>query len=225
MKTNLLKKSLTAGFLMMIAFALSSCNGERLVANNNVISETRDLSGFEQVEAGGANNVHVAYGENFKVELRGSSNLVQAYETKIDNKTLTLRYNDDVNVDDDDVEVFVTLPMLNGVTLSGSGDMDIRGRFPEAKEFVVNINGSGDINVSESFSCVSLEVDISGSGKAELSNLQTVRSDVTISGSGDTYVHAEEQLDVRINGSGTVYYKGSPRVKSDINGSGQVKRL
>jgi|GEM_PF-650078 len=225
MKTNLLKKSLTAGFLMMIAFALSSCNGERLVANNNVISETRDLSGFEQVEAGGANNVHVVYGENFKVELRGSSNLVQAYETKIDNKTLTLRYNDDVNVDDDDVEVFVTLPMLNGVTLSGSGDMDIRGRFPEAKEFVVNINGSGDINVSESFSCVSLEVDISGSGKAELSNLQTVRSDVTISGSGDTYVHAEEQLDVRINGSGTVYYKGSPRVKSDINGSGQVKRL
>lgn len=225
MKTNLLKKSLTTGFLMMIAFALSSCNGERLVANNNVISETRDLSGFEQVEAGGANNVHVAYGENFKVELRGSSNLVQAYETKIDNKTLTLRYNDDVNVDDDDVEVFVTLPLLNGVTLSGSGDMDIRGQFPEAKEFVVNINGSGDINVSESFSCVSLEVDISGSGKAELSNLQTVRSDVTISGSGDTYVHAEEQLDVRINGSGTVYYKGSPRVKSDINGSGQVKRL
>jgi len=225
MKTNLLKKSLTAGFLMMIAFALSSCNGERLVANNNVISETRDLSGFEQVEAGGANNVHVAYGENFKVELRGSSNLVQAYETKIDNKTLKLRYNDDVNVDDDDVEVFVTLPLLNGVTLSGSGDMDIRGQFAEAKEFVVNINGSGDINVSESFSCVSLEVDISGSGKAELSNLQTVRSDVTISGSGDTYVHAEEQLDVRINGSGTVYYKGSPRVKSDINGSGQVKRL
>jgi hypothetical protein len=225
MKTKLWKKGLAAGFLMIIAFALSSCNGERLAANKDVISETRELSGFEQVEAGGANNVHVAYGENFKVELRGSSNLLQAFETKIDNKILTLRYNDDVNVDDDDVEVFVTLPLLNGLTLSGSGDMEIRGRFPEAKEFIVNINGSGDINVSESFSCVSLELDLSGSGKAELSNLQAVRSDVTISGSGDTYVHAEEELDVRINGSGTVYYKGSPRVKSDINGSGQVKRL
>lgn len=195
------------------------------MANKNVISETRDLSGFEQVEAGGANNVHVAYGESFKVELRGSSNLVQVYETKLDNKVLSLRYKDDINVDDDDVEVFVTLPLLNGLTLKGSGDMEVRGKFPEAKEFIVTINGSGDINVSESFSCLSAEVDISGSGKAELSNLQSVRSDVTISGSGDTYVHAEEELNVKINGSGTVYYKGSPRVKSDINGSGQVKRL
>ncbi|WP_407427818.1 GIN domain-containing protein [Arcticibacter sp.] len=225
MKTNLLKTGLTAGFLMIIAFILSSCNGERLVADNNVISEVRDVSGFERVEAGGANNVHIVYGQSFKVELKGSSNLVQAYETKVDNKTLILRYRDDVHVDDDDVEVFVTLPLLNGVTLSGSGDIDIRGEFPEAKKFIVNIDGSGDINISESFTCISLEADISGSGKAELTNLETVRSTIVISGSGDAYVHAEEELDVRINGSGTVYYKGSPRVKSDINGSGQVKRL
>lgn len=225
MKTNLFTKGLAAGLLLIIAFAFHSCNGERLVANNNIISETRDISGFERIEAGGANTVHVVYGDNFKIELKGSSNLIQAYETKIEGESLTLRYKDDVNVDDDDVEVFVTLPVLKGLTLSGSGDMDIKGQFPEADQFIVTINGSGDINISESFSCVALEVDISGSGKAQLSNLQSVRSEVTISGSGDTYVHAEEELDVRINGSGTVYYKGSPRVKSDINGSGQVKRL
>lgn len=225
MKTNLFKKCLSAGFLMILAITLSSCNGERLVADNNVISEIRDLSGFEQVEAGGANNVHVAYGGSFKVELRGSSNLIQVYETRIDNKTLILGYNDDVNIEDDDVEVFITLPSLNGVTLSGSGDMDISGGFPEAKEFLVNINGSGGVNIREAFKCVSLEVDISGSGKAELSNLEAVRSNVMISGSGETYVHAGDELDVEINGSGTVYYRGSPRVKSDINGSGQVKKL
>lgn len=225
MKTNLFKTCLSAGFLLIIAIALSSCNGERLVANNNKVSEIRDLSGFERVEAGGANIVHIAYGERFKVELRGSSNLLPAYETKVENETLTLGYNSDVNVDDDDMEVFITLPSLNGVTLSGSGDTDITGTFPEAKEFLVNISGSGDINIKDSFKCLSLEVEISGSGKAELSNLQAVRSNVNISGSGDTYVHAEEELDVKINGSGTVYYRGSPRVKSDINGSGQVKRL
>lgn len=225
MKTTLFKNCLSAGFFIILAITLASCNGERLVGDNNVISERRDVSGFERVEAGGANKVHIAYGESFKVELKGSSNLLAAYETRLEKETLKLGYKEDVNVDGDDVEVFITLPTLNGLTLSGSGDMDISGGFPEAREFLVHINGSGDVNVREAFKCVSLEVNVSGSGKAELSNLQSVRSDVTISGSGDTYVHAEEELDVEINGSGTVHYGGSPRVKSDIKGSGQVKRL
>lgn len=225
MKTKYLEKCLAAGILMIFAVVVSSCSGERLTANNNVITESRSVTGFERVEAGGANKVHVSYGERFNVELKGSSNLVPVFETKVDDETLILGYKSDVNVGDDDVEVFVTLPVLNGAALNGSGNMDIRGSFPEVRSFIVNTRGSGDISVSDSFSCSTMEVEISGSGKARLTELQAKRANVKISGSGDTYIHAEDELEVEINGSGTVYYSGSPNVKSEINGSGQVKRL
>lgn len=225
MKKQQFRGQAPLGLLMLMILVLSSCGRDRLAANKNIITESRNVSGFEQVEAGGGNNVHVSYGENFKVELRGSSNLIAVFEARVNNKVLSLGYKDDLNIENDDVEVFVTMPTLNGVSLNGSGNIEIRGSFPDAKRFSVEINGSGDVGIEDKFRCSVLEVDISGSGKAELSDLQNARSKVKISGSGDTYLQVEEELDVKIDGSGTVYYRGTPRVSSDINGSGQVRRI
>lgn len=209
---------------MIAILAFVSCSGDRLVANKNVITEQRDVPGFEQVESAGAHDVHVRYGESFKVEVKGSSNLVAAFQTKVKGKALTLGYNGDVSIEDDDIEVFVTLPELTGVSLKGSGNIDVNGAFPEALTFTANITGSGDLRIGDRFNCSVLELEISGSGKAELSELEATRAKVKISGSGDSYVRVGEELDVNITGSGTVYYRGTPRVKSDINGSGQVIR-
>ena len=85
--------------------------------------------------------------------------------------------------------------------LSGSCDINLKG---ETKAFI--INGSGSTNIkSMELMAENVNIDISGSGSAE--------------------VFASVKLDVDISGSGSVNYKGNPKVNQQISGSGSVKKV
>ena len=47
---------------------------------------------------------------------------------------------------------------------------------------------------------------------------------VSIAGSGDVRVHAQQMLDVAIAGAGDVLYRGSPMIRKSIAGSGEVRK-
>jgi hypothetical protein len=121
-------------------------------------------------------------------------------------------------------------------SLSGSGNMFISGT---ANDVDCAISGSGDIEYG--VVCDEINVKISGSGEMELfgeankseihiSGSGNIRAYemlvqdcyVTISGSGDVYVNAEDYLNVDISGSGNVYYLGNPVIDTKITGSGNL---
>jgi hypothetical protein len=121
--------------------------------------------------------------------------------------------------------------------INGSGDMKIGTIICDKIE--TTINGSGDINAN--FICNELEtvvrgsgnidykgnaakhtIRISGSGDVDAFDLLSLSTYINISGSGDTFVWAEEYLEIFISGSGNVTYKGNPQVIIDIPGSGNV---
>jgi hypothetical protein len=204
-------------------FLLSSCTKERLEGNGNVITELRTLSNFSGVVNSGSKHIHITYGPDYRVELRGSSNLLPAYKTEIINGDLNMYY-DRVNVRHDDIEVYVTMPLIRKANLSGSGKISIQGNFPAQNYFEARISGSGDIQMFGGLDVDELDVNISGSGRADLLNIHSRRAEVFISGSGDAKVHATDHLKVRISGSGRTYYMGNPSIESDISGSGKVVR-
>ena len=203
------------------AFLFASCTKEHLTANGDIVNETRQPGNFTEIRSSGANNIHINYGTTFKVEVRGSSNLVSRYRTRVYNNTLELGY-ESASIRHDDVEVFITMPRISGVSLSGSGDVDMRGPFQNTDFFKMRISGSAKAIVYDEFDASSLDVNISGSGDADLEPIISDRADVAISGSGDTHLTALQLLDVTISGSGKVYYSGNPVVKTRISGSGQV---
>jgi putative autotransporter adhesin-like protein len=84
-------------------------------------------------------------------------------------------------------------------------------------------------------------LEVSGSGKADLRNLagdqvririsgyhgqdlKSKRAQATISGSGTAIVNASEALDADVSGSGSIEYLGEPRLSSHVSGSGSVQR-
>ncbi|RZK47637.1 MAG: DUF2807 domain-containing protein [Pedobacter sp.] len=210
----------------LILFALSSlllisCSKDRLTASGDKTTETREVRNFTGVKSSGANDVHITYGTEFKVTLRGSDNLIPYFKTEIIGNTLHLGY-ERVNVRRDDVEVLVTLPSIEYVSLSGSGSVDIYGVFPSVNFFDVSISGSGEVEVEDVFTANETAIKISGSGEADLEKLNTKHADVNISGSGDVKLKVQDTLKARISGSGKVYYKGNPTVDSQISGSGKV---
>ncbi|HEY0054903.1 MAG TPA: head GIN domain-containing protein [Pedobacter sp.] len=215
-------KALQTAIIAMAIIFTSSCSKERLEGNGNIITEVRNLSNFSGIINSGSKNINVAYGAEYKVELRGSSNLIPAYRTEILNGNLNPNYDNKANVRDDDIEVYVTMPAIRSAKLTGSGDILIKGSFPARDYFEAIISGSGDIHFNGGFNVDELKVTNSGSGMVELLNVKSNRAEVFISASGNAKVNVTDQLKVRITGSGSTYYIGNPTIESDISGSGKV---
>lgn len=211
-------------FLALTAVVLTSCSKDRISASGDKITETRNPGNFTGVNANGANDVHISFGNEYKVTLRGSDNLIPHFKTEIMSNILYLKY-DGVNINRDDIEIYITLPLINYVSLSGSGEVDIKGAFPQADSFKVNISGSGEIDVENTFSVNNAIINISGSGEADLEKIEAKKADIDISGSGDTKIRVAENLKAKISGSGKIYYSGSPVIDSNISGSGKVIKL
>ena len=208
-------------FIAIISMLGMSCTKDRLNADGNITTEVRRPGNFNGVHSSGDNPVTITYGTEYKVEIRGSANLVPRYKTEIHNGVINLGYKH-VNVQNDDIEVFVTLPGLNKAAMSGSGRLWIDGNFPAQDLFRLSISGSSETLIRGTFSANELNVDISGSGDANLENILAKKGDIRISGSGDVRLSIQNTLKARISGSGKVYYTGNATVDSEISGSGQI---
>lgn len=201
--------------------AFTSCSKERIHGQGPVITETRNISGFTSVFSNGSNNVHISQGAIFKVEVRGYSNLLPYYETRVVNNTLYLAYKQNVNIKNDNAEVFITMPALSGLQLAGSGNITTSGSFTGYTNFNAGISGSGNINFS-SGSTQNFYAVITGSGNIYTLNLNAAEAEAIITGSGNTEITASARLNVKITGSGNVYYRGNPVITTNITGSGSV---
>lgn len=210
-------------FIVLTAIlAFSSCTRERIKGQGSVISENRNISGFTEISTEGSTNIHIMQGSSFKVELRGYSNLLPYYETKLVNNTLQLGYRKDVNVKNDNTELYITMPAITGLSLAGSGNISTSGVFAGVPDFHARVTGSGNIEFS-SGTATNFYSTIDGSGNIRALNLQADKAETNTTGSGDTEITANTQLKVRISGSGNVYYRGSPVISTNITGSGTVK--
>ena len=207
--------------IIICIFMLTSCAKDRLTANSDRITETRSLDEFTSLRVSGANRVKVSYGNEYTVLLKGSSNLIPYFETKLDGKILNLSYKN-ANVNRDDIEIFVTMPLIKGASLSGSGGLEINGSFASVNEFDLSISGSGDASVNQECLINKMNVKISGSGKAFLQKAIAKEANIDVSGSGDIHLQVTDYLKARISGSGEVYYKGNPQLDSKISGSGKL---
>ena len=225
--------------LLALLFATSSCIDDIFLEGNGIMrTESRGASGFDEVASSGDFEVVIVPGNSYSVEVSAESNLLPYIETNVINGKLKIRTRDMYSIRNyEPIEVYITTPVLNGVTLSGSG-LITTGSFL-SDDFRVTLSGSGDIdteiiadrvkaNVSGSGS-IYLEGDalesefvISGSGKIKSYNLEQSYLEAVISGSGDMYVNVSETLDARISGSGRVYYINHPVVRSSVSGSGKV---
>lgn len=212
---------LLSGILVCTMLIFSGCTGERVTGSGTISTVERTLSNFTKVSASGSTHVTIIQGTTFKAQLKGYTNLLPYYETKVVNGTLLLGYKNHLDVRNDNTEVTVTLPVLNGVATSGSGNIVSTGDFNNNDNFEASTSGSGDITLEDGASR-HFSSRISGSGNIKAFGFTSEQATINIGGSGNTSVTATDKLEVKISGSGNVYYKGSPAVSATVQGSGAV---
>ena len=201
-----------------------------------VVERVLSLPDFKGVDLQCSANVYITQGPDFEVVASGEANIIDLLETDVRNEVWDIEFDDCVK--NYDLDIFITMPSIEYLAVSGSGE--IRGEnFFETGNITLRISGSGDLclgliseNIDGRISgsgdmelegeAENLDFRISGSGDLGAFPLIVQHADLQISGSGDASVHVLEFLKVRISGSGDVFYKGFPELDVDISGSGDL---
>jgi len=203
--------------------------------------ETRDVDDFTGIAFAVAGELILEQGSTFSVILEGDEDFLEEIETRVRDNRLLIRHDRWFSFRDKKVTVYVTMPEVESLSVSGSGKMIAEGSI-RADNIHMGVSGSGDIVLkelnAESINCgisgsgtITLngeaedgELSISGSGNYEGQSFQLETLDVSISGSGTCRTAVGEDLEARVSGSGDVYYTGNPRVDARVSGSGKVRK-
>jgi hypothetical protein len=183
------------------------------------VSETRTVAPFSAVDLAGGNHVTIGVGGKQSVVVHADDNLVHRITTEVRNRTLVVGNTPGSFEAKSPTFVHVTVPSLDGLTLSGSGIIDLAG--VAAPSLVVKIPGNGVVHAKGTAS--SLDVELGGSGDAQLQGLVANDVHAVVGGSGRILVNATRSLDASVTGSGAIVYVGSPaHVTKNITGTGAI---
>lgn len=232
-----MKRSIILSFFI-VALAVTSC----FAGNQSDEKETRDLTGFTKVNFGVAGNLYINLGPEYKVVLEGDRSLLSDIITEVRGGKLIIRRDDWRLRMNERVTVYITMPEINGLGVSGSGKAEIKDAV-KTDDMNLNVSGSGKIYTSD-LNVDRLDCGISGSGNIELGSKGNISrgdisisgsgnftgesasieaADISISGSGNCTVNVTETLRASVSGSGDVTYIGNPKLDARVSGSGKVR--
>jgi hypothetical protein len=218
--------ALLGGLLLVIAVGAivvagtGGMRGIRFGGAGAATTQTRQVPSFTGVDVLGSAQVHVRVGGAQSVVVRAGSNVIDEVTTDVRSGVLEIGRQPGMRMFDvGNVTVDVTVPALDSVQLTGSGDVDVSGL--NAQQFAAVLPGSGRIVVSGI--AQSVDARLSGSGQLKLSDLRAQDVAAEVSGSGDVAVYASQTLDAKVSGSGSIRYAGNPaQVNRDVSGSGSI---
>jgi hypothetical protein len=206
---------------LLIVLAVSACGisvfGER--GSGNVITESRVVSGFDEILLSGSGEVVVDVDGTESLTIEAEDNIMPLLTTEVRNGRLELSTKSSISPT---VSVIYTISAatLDGLSIGGSGDITATGI--NADSFDAEISGSGQIEMAGTTDA--LDVEISGSGRYAGADLVATVATVSVSGSGHALVNVTDKMDAEVSGSGTVEYIGDPNVSSSISGSGDISQ-
>jgi len=239
MNTKLLKATLGLTIVMLL---VSACGIIPTFGSRNLITESRPVSGFKQVEVSGGGSLEIIQDGTEALSVETDDNVMPYITCEVRGGTLylgmdfgmrsflpshlhfTLHVKDLTSITTSGSWDIVSESLQTGnldIIISGSGNVIINSL--TANELVTTVSGSGELNLSGEVKMQN--INISGSGKYLAGDLRSQEATVSISGSGNVSVWVSETLTVHVSGSGDVGYHGSPQVSFDQSGSGNVYSL
>lgn len=238
--------------LIFIAVSLLlTLSSTAFIYGQSTNTETRNLTGFTKVSFGVPGNLYIRLGSEFKVVLEGDKDFLADIETEVTGGKLVIKkyswtqfkiLSVSAHGDNKKVIINITMPTIEGLGVSGSGQAEISDAVKAADldlgvsgsgKLLINdltadkidcgISGSGDIVIKGTGTVDEAEISISGSGSYTGESLKIKSGDISISGSGSCQCNITDTLEASVSGSGNVTYTGNPRIDARVSGSGRVR--
>lgn len=241
-----------------LAFSLMACSqktsyngsgffgGKTVKASNNYVTKAIKVDNFTSINLLGSPDItYTQKAGKPQVEVYTSDNIVDLLDINVKGGTLQVGFKKGTNVSYDKLEVRVTSETLNGISVTGSGDIILTNGL-KTDDLKISVAGSGDIeannitctnNLSVSIAgsgdiegnhitCANLEASVAGSGDMDLKNITTTKTQASVAGSGTAVLSGTTQeASYSVAGSGDLQATDfqAKRISASIAGSGDIK--
>ena len=228
--------------LILGLLLLTACGLNYVQGSGNVVTEERDVSGFDSVNMSGIGEVLITQGNTESLTIETDDNLMQYIESDVRGNTLYLEFQDNTIPDPSDRITFnLNMIDLAALDLSGAGSFIIESLETPILEIAfegagnidldsliadrvsTRVSGAGDISLTGEVGAQ--EIHIEGLGKYSASDLKSSQATVEIEGAGSVVIWVIDQLDLTIQGAGNVDYYGNPTVTQNVEGGGSINSL
>ena len=236
-------KNITIISLIMIligifAFTLVSCGGA-VRGSGNLITEERDVSGFNKVSVSGSGNLYIEQGEEEALTIEAEDNILPLIITRVSGSTLKIGFRTMTSITTTKgINYYLKVKDLKEILGSGSGSIncealktedlyiDISGsRIVDMSNLVltnIDVNSSGSGNITVKGTTDTQNIETSGSTKYYAEDLVSESCTIDSSGSGELIVNVSDELDINASGSVNITYIGSPSIDQNISGSASI---
>lgn len=202
------------GILLTLALFLS-------VAVQAQQTQERSVGSFSSIHQHTSADVYITKGSVGMVKVIADDDAIDKLKTEVRNGVLHIESTSNGWRNVRTMEVHITMPTIETIKNSGSGDFLIEGAIP-GNNVYIGISGSGDLKAE--FAATNLEIKISGSGDVSLSGVKGDLA-VSVSGSGDVYAEdlKLDNCNISGTGSGDLKLKGKAATfVASIMGSGDI---
>jgi len=210
-------------FLIFLTILLMSCNvltnaGVKIINPSNVIiSENRDVSGFNAIEFSTLGKINLMQGDKESLNISGPNNVVPEIVTEVKNGTLIIRTKENLNFtplrNENPLTFTIVVKELTSLLVSGAGDIQMETLSTPSMD--INLSGAGKV-VQNQITADNLNITLSGVGGIDISG-QATQATIDIS--------VTDQLTGNISGGGNVSYYGEPQTNTTSTGLGTFKSL
>jgi hypothetical protein len=207
------------GFLIFV-FAFAGCDVGGIRGNGHVVTQSREVTSFVNVEADGAFEVEWRNGAP-SASVTVDENLMPFLEASVSDRTLRVQTTRSVRPSNHSIKLSLSSPSREGASLSGAS------RFTASQlsgpRFSLTTAGASKTTLDGAVG--ELIASMTGASQLRAESLQTRTAEIEVTGAGSAQVNVSDTLKASITGAGKVEYSGNPaHVERQITGAGAIKK-
>ena len=221
--------------LLVLMLTMASLSAQSIVR--------RELIDYSNIVYSVSGDLFITIGNTYEVRLEGDGSFIESVITKSEKGKLTISQDKRYKEKNTKVNVYVTLPVLNSLTLNTSGSVYIYGILNQDnftcktsgignlsinalninKQAKFTVAGSGSVTIIEKCNVSKMYVLLSNSGDFKGSNANASDMTAIVKKSGSCECSVTKKLSATITGSGNITYSGSQKISAKLNGSGKLQ--
>lgn len=183
-------------------------------------TESRNVSGFKEIEAGGAVNLEVTAQKDFSFQITADDNLLQHIKTEVSGDRLKIFSEGSISPKTK-INVKISMPELDSLDVSGASDAVVSN----VKSDSIKLEARGASEIKIGGEAKNLKSHASGASTIDAENLRVENAESEASGASNTTVAPTNQLKAHASGASSIYYTGEPQsVAPEVSGASSVKK-
>jgi hypothetical protein len=239
MKNNLLLV-LTAALALFISNA--ACSLLFVRGSGNVISQERQVSGFDRISVSGGMQLMLSQGDEEMLVIEAEDNIMPYIESFVEDGLLVVSYERGRSFHTtQSVRVHAIMVEVREIIGSGGSQIQTKNIQSDSLSIVVSGGGGGEFmsidtdHLSVNFSggsrgtisgrAAEQVVSVSGGGRYHADEVESNSTRINLSGGAGGTVWVNDRLDATLSGGSLLEYYGNPRVTEQLSGGSRVLNI